>query len=280
MINCPGGGWEAPPGGDAHGAVVTGGSVLEVRTVGPDDAPATIVLCHGFGADEADLVPLAQTLDAATPLRLAFPRAPHAFPPAWGPGRAWFPDTAPEIASFVTGELFAHLDELDPPSLADAGRSLAETVDTLVAGDGHSGDGERPRPDEGEANADDAAGSRAGGRRLFVGGFSQGAMVAAEAMLAAGLRADGLIVLSGALIAAGRWCSLVGSRPLAGVPVFQSHGDADPVLPFESGARLGELLDTAGAPRTFVRFSGGHGIPPEVPERLSSWIDAGCPAPR
>lgn len=229
--------------------------MLERRTVGPDDALATVVLCHGFGAAEADLVPLASSLSTATSLRYVFPRAPHAFPVGWGAGRAWFPDTEREFAAFVTGEMFAHLDQLDPPSLADAGAMLATTL-------------REAEPDR-----------HGGRRRLLVGGFSQGAMVVCEAMLAAGLRADGLIVLSGSVIAAVRWRSLAAARPLAGVPAFQAHGDADPVLPFDSGAKLGETLDAAGAERTFVRFAGGHGIPPQVLQRLSSWIDAVCATP-
>ncbi|MFW6231463.1 MAG: alpha/beta hydrolase [Spirochaetota bacterium] len=224
--------------------------MLEVRTEGPGDAPAIVVLCHGFGADEGDLVPLAGSLSTSTSLRFAFPRAPHPFPTGWGPGRAWFPDTEPELASFVTGEFFAHLDQLDPPSLGGAGELLAASARGLRG----------PAPD----------------RRLLVGGFSQGAMVACEAMLAAGLRADGLICLSGSVIAAARWQALARARPLAGVPVFQAHGDVDPVLPFEAGLRLGETLDLAGGERTFVRFPGGHGIPPEVLDRLSSWLDAVC----
>lgn len=227
--------------------------MLEGRTVGPADARATVVLCHGFGADEHDLIPLTSSLSTATSLRFVFPRAPHAFPSGWGAGRAWFPDSEAELAGFVTGEMFAHLDQVDPPALTDAGTMLASTV-RAVEGVG-------------------------GRQRLLVGGFSQGAMVACEAMLAAGLRADGLIVLSGALIAAARWRSLAAARPLSGVSVFQAHGEADPVLPFESGRLLGETLEFAGAAPTFVRFAGGHGIAPEVLDKLSVWIDAACAAP-
>jgi phospholipase/carboxylesterase len=46
--------------------------------------------------------------------------------------------------------------------------------------------------------------------------------------------------------------------------VVQSHGQQDPVLPFESGQALGTLLESAGATVEFTAFPGGHGIPPAI----------------
>lgn len=227
--------------------------MLECTAVGPQDADLLIVLCHGFGADERDLVPLAEAISTPVPARWLFPRAPWGLPSGWGTGRAWFPRDPGEIAAFATGETFANLAPVDPPALAESGSDLARAVRLCSRGS-----------------------SRQQSECLtIVGGFSQGSMVACEALLGGGLEADGLVVLSGALIAAERWRAHAdrdGSGALAGIPVFHSHGRADPVLPFAAGARLGTLLDEAGAARTFVGFDGGHGIPPHVVERLSAWI--------
>ena len=46
-------------------------------------------------------------------------------------------------------------------------------------------------------------------------------------------------------------------------PLLQSHGDADRVVPFTSGARL---FQAAGEPKTFVRISGGRHNDPQPVE--------------
>ncbi|MFA5346568.1 MAG: alpha/beta hydrolase [Methanoregula sp.] len=48
-------------------------------------------------------------------------------------------------------------------------------------------------------------------------------------------------------------------------PVWIFHSKNDPVIPFEDGKRLFEL---AGEPKTFIEFSGDHGINADVDDRL------------
>ena len=52
-----------------------------------------------------------------------------------------------------------------------------------------------------------------------------------------------------------------GFERLRGIPIMQSHGRADPILPFAAAERLRDLLKTAGADVRWVEFSGGHTIP-------------------
>jgi phospholipase/carboxylesterase len=59
----------------------------------------------------------------------------------------------------------------------------------------------------------------------------------------------------------------------ARTPVFQSHGTADPILPFAVAEKLRDALATAGLPVTFDRFEGGHGIPPSTMKKLGDWLD-------
>jgi len=44
------------------------------------------------------------------------------------------------------------------------------------------------------------------------------------------------------------------------LPVLQSHGRADPVLPFALAERLRDELLAAGLVVDFTPFNGGHGI--------------------
>jgi alpha-beta hydrolase superfamily lysophospholipase len=48
-------------------------------------------------------------------------------------------------------------------------------------------------------------------------------------------------------------------------PVWIFHAKADPIIPFGSGQRF---FEKAGEPKTFIEFSGDHGINPDVDERI------------
>ncbi|HJX55948.1 MAG TPA: alpha/beta hydrolase [Methanoregula sp.] len=48
-------------------------------------------------------------------------------------------------------------------------------------------------------------------------------------------------------------------------PVWIFHAVDDPVIPFEDGK---ELFERAGEPKTFIEFSGGHGINADVDDRI------------
>lgn len=96
--------------------------MLETQVVQPGDAgdgTPVIVLLHGRGADENDLVPLASRL--AEGAALVLPRAPHpGMPWGYGPGWAWYRyegEDRPEVESFrasqaALGELMAGLPDL------------------------------------------------------------------------------------------------------------------------------------------------------------------------
>ena len=66
--------------------------------------------------------------------------------------------------------------------------------------------------------------------RIVLGGFSQGSMLALDVALHTERALAGLVVLSGTLIASNEWLPLMAARK--DLPVFQSHGTSDPILPF------------------------------------------------
>ena len=80
----------------------------------------------------------------------------------------------------------------------------------------------------------------------------------------------GLVLLSGTHIAADEWAPLLEGRK--GLRVFQSHGQADAILPFSISSDLKDTLKKAGFEVTWVPFHGGHGIPPEVLAALSNFL--------
>jgi phospholipase/carboxylesterase len=74
-------------------------------------------------------------------------------------------------------------------------------------------------------------------------------------------------VFSGSLIAEEEWKSLAQKRgPL---PVLQSHGTFDPILPFAGAEALRKLLQGAKLEVEFLKFDGPHTIPYEALERLA-----------
>ncbi|HLV65917.1 MAG TPA: hypothetical protein VKY73_08890, partial [Polyangiaceae bacterium] len=57
-----------------------------------------------------------------------------------------------------------------------------------------------------------------------------------------------------------------------GLRVVQSHGRADPILPYANAEALRDLLVAAGLAVEFCPFAGGHGIPDAALERLSALL--------
>jgi phospholipase/carboxylesterase len=97
------------------------------RPAASDDPAGLLILHHGRGADERDLLDLANALDPDRRLHVAAPRAPLTLP-GW-PGYHWyrvprvgFPD--PETFGAAFGELTAFHDEL----WRSTGLSPAQTV--------------------------------------------------------------------------------------------------------------------------------------------------------
>ena len=99
-------------------------------------------------------------------------------------------------------------------------------------------------------------------RKLVIGGFSQGSMLALDLALRSDTKFAGVIAMSSTLICSGVWKPLMES--CAGMPLVLSHGRNDEILPFRTAETLRDLLATAGLPTEWVEFSGGHEIPPPV----------------
>lgn len=86
-------------------------------------------------------------------------------------------------------------------------------------------------------------------------GFSQGAAMAIDVGVGAGLPLAGVIGCSG--YPHPDW---EPQRPLA--PILLTHGREDAVVPYTAGEALEQRLRESGGEVTLLPFSGGHGIDP------------------
>ena len=199
---------------------------LKSRRKGPARADSAVVLLHGYGADGADLLGLADVLQ------------PHL------PGTAFHAPDAPErCRNNPMGFQWFPIPWMDGSSpdeaLASAGRSVAAIhafLDRVLAAEGIGAD------------------------RLALVGFSQGTMMSLEVAPRRAEALAGVVGFSGRLLDPERLAREARLRP----PVLLAHGDQDPVVPFESMAEAAAALRAAGFDvRTHVMRGTPHGISPD-----------------
>lgn len=219
-----------------------------------------VVLCHGFGAPGTDLVPLASELALVGPrlrgrVRYAFPQAPLSLAEIGLPdGRAWWHlDVAAINSAIESGEL-RDLRGNYPDGVPEAREMLTTAVLELAE--------EAGLPLE----------------RVILGGFSQGAMLSTDVALRLPECPAGLCVLSGTLVAESEWRELASHR--GSMPVFQSHGRFDPILPFQGAVWLRDALVESGLSVEFHEFDGVHTIPYEALQRMVALMETVLGTPR
>jgi phospholipase/carboxylesterase len=205
-----------------------------------------VLLLHGFGAPGDDLVSLADVLNVPTGTRFVFPEGPLSL--SFGPGdaRAWWLIDMARIAADQAAGRLRDLSQDIPKGLALARETMLAFLKVV----------------EHKFAADP--------RKIVLGGFSQGAMLSCDLMLKTTQAYAGLIQLSGTLLALQEWAPLLQKRK--GLPVFQSHGMQDELLPYVGAERLRDTLIHAGLSVEWHSFRGGHEIPRAVLQRLGPFI--------
>ena len=189
-------------------------------------AQSLVIFLHGYGADGADLLGLADPL--APHLRRTAFVAPDAPEPCVGTpfGRQWFPipwlDGSTEAASAA--------------SLALSSEDLNRYIDAAMAANG------------------------VGPEATALVGFSQGTMMALDVALRRAAPLAGVVGFSGRLLRPETLAAQIIARP----PVLLIHGDADPVVPYADLAKAAAGLKAAGVSVTTHTSRGtGHGIAPD-----------------
>lgn len=187
---------------------------------------AGLLLLHGRGADEADLMGLEAALDpgltvisARAPFRLGYGFAWYGMAQVGSPEEETLHASLLELQEFVEGVVPAY--ELDPG-------------------------------------------------RLFVMGFSQGAVMSAALALTMPERVRGVVMHSGYVpVESGLEFKLEEVR---GKPFFVAHGMYDEVIPVRLGRHARDYLNGIGAMVTYQEYPIGHSISEESLDDLSEWL--------
>lgn len=216
-----------------------------VRETGP--APdAAVIWLHGLGADAYDFEPVVPMLGlgAGRPVRFVFPNAPVR-PVTVNAGmqmRAWY-----------------DIGDLDPEGHPEdeAGiRAAALSVGGLL-----------------QAEIDGGIPAH----RIVLGGFSQGGATALFTGLRYALPLAGIVGLSCYLPLGGTLATEVSDANKT-TPVFQGHGEADPVVPEWIGRMSHERLLAAGCDASYHTYPIPHAVIPEELADVRAFLDRVLPA--
>jgi len=185
---------------------------------------SVLVFLHGYGANGADLLGLADVLGEHLPdTTFVAPDAPEAC--AGAPmGFQWFPIPWIDGSSQEEAESGLRAAEQDVEAFLDA---LMVDMDLLP-------------------------------EQVALFGFSQGTMMALQVAPRREDPVAGIVGFSGRLLAPEHLADEVVSRP----PVLLVHGDADDVVPMSSMPEAAQALEGAGFKEVFahVMTGTGHGI--------------------
>jgi phospholipase/carboxylesterase len=201
----------------------------------PTPRPPLLVLLHGIGADENDLLPLAAALDPR--LLCASVRAPHEAMPM---GYAWYA-----------------IDwSVSPPAadLAQAEESRAALCALL--------------PELSERHGTDPD-------RTFLFGFSQGAAMALEVALTRPDLVRGAVLHSGRALPGLGARLAPPAEALARLEVQVLHGVDDDVLPVARGREIRDLLaPRLGARLAYREHAAGHFVTEASLGDAAAWLAA------
>lgn len=189
-------------------------------------ARSLVIFLHGYGADGADLLGLADPLAPHLPDTVFL--APDAPEPCSGNpfGRQWFP------IPWLDGSS----EEMARQGLLASAADLDAFLDARLTDEGLTPD------------------------RLALFGFSQGTMMALQVAPRRPVPVAGIVGFSGRLLRPEALEAETVSRP----PVLLVHGDADQMVPFAEMHMAGQALTGAGF-ETFghVMKGAGHTIAPD-----------------
>jgi phospholipase/carboxylesterase len=197
------------------------------------DPQGLLVLHHGRGSDEQDLMGLAGVLDPNGRFVVVTPRAPLQLPGS--PGYHWY--RVPRVGY------------PDPDSFRAAGAELAALHDQLWERTG------------------------IGPERTVLGGFSMGTVMSYALALDGGRPAPaGILALSGFIPTVAGWEPSLEDRSDV-TRVLIAHGRLDPVIPVTFARQAHDLLDRAGFDVDYRESDAAHNVDPGDIPRITVWFD-------
>ncbi|MEX1025698.1 MAG: alpha/beta fold hydrolase [Planctomycetota bacterium] len=214
--------------------------LLECVEIEPTtQARAAVIWLHGLGADGHDFEPIVPELglDPALGVRFVFPHAPR-IPVTLNGGMvmpAWYDITSMDLRRRHDAEGIAR-------SVAAVEALIAREVERGIAPE-----------------------------RIVLAGFSQGGAIALYAALTHPERLAGVVALSTYLV---QTEALEAARHPAnqGLPIFQAHGNSDPMVVFERGEGAHEQLVVWGHPVDWHVYGMVHQVCLEEIQALGRWL--------
>ena len=198
-----------------------------------DSPPPVLILLHGYGSNEYDLFGLAPYLDPR--FLIVSARAPYTLMPG---GYAWF-----ELGWTATGITI---------DFQQAERSRKQLVgfigEALTAYGGDSA-------------------------RVYLLGFSQGAIVCSSVALTEPELVAGTVLMSGRVPDELR-PAMASAERLAGRPFLVVHGTADPVLPIQNGRASRAILAALPIDLTYQEYPMAHEVSAQSLADVAAWLAA------
>lgn len=195
------------------------------------EKPPLVILLHGVGSNEADLFSFAPLLDER--FFVASVRAPFALD--YG-GFGWF-----ELGFSPQG-LTANLAQA-----AESHQKLLEFIDEITA----------------TYNLD--------AERVFLLGFSQGAIMSYALMLTAPEKLAGVVAMSGRLVIE-HLPHLAAPEQLDGFLILVTHGTFDQVLPIENGRAARDFLGKLPVKLDYREYEMAHQVSEESLRDVTVWL--------
>lgn len=193
--------------------------------------PAIVFLLHGYGSNEKDLLTVGRAL--SNKAIVVSLRAPHRM----GPERhRWY-----ELSFTETGTVGNVVQALE------AAAQVHRQIEVIV----------------GKLGADSA--------RVFLLGFSQGAILSLHVALSHPEQIKGVIALSGKLMPES--VKQAKGHDVSGLKVFMSHGLQDNVIPPTAAESAAASLAALGVRLDFKRYDMRHQISRDTIEDLSRWFE-------
>ena len=195
--------------------------------------PPLLLLLHGFGADENDLFGLAPFMDER--FFIVSPRAPFELP--YG-GFAWFELTIqPDKIGYNVKEF------------EQSRQKILEFVNELIAE--HDLDAEK----------------------IYLCGFSQGAIMSLSVMLSEPEKFAGVAAMSGRAMPE-MLPAQSNFDALKDFPILVTHGIYDPVLPVENGRATNEILSRLPVDLEYKEYKMAHEISQESLRDVADWLSS------
>jgi phospholipase/carboxylesterase len=207
--------------------------VRKPRTASSDGKPPVLILLHGVGSNEHDLMGLAPQIDGR--FLIVSARAPITLQAG---SYAWF------HVQFVPNGFL-----VDPEEAEESRKKVVAFVDEVVA----------------QYDVDPA--------RVFLGGFSQGCIMSLYSSLTEPEKFTGGVVgMSGRLLPEAVPNTAAAER-LKNLRITVVHGTEDPVIPIRFGREIRDHLSKLPLKKfEYKEYPMGHYVSPESMSDISNWL--------